>query len=415
MLAESALAHGTPVVFMARNGPDFLAGLLALWRDGLVPVLVDPATPRSAVDRLAAAVHAPVLLTADAAWPRPCAFQTVALGHDAQPLPGVALVKTTSGTTGAPAGIAVTAQALLADAAALASTMGIQPQDRVVAAVPMSFSYGIGSLVVPALTQGVTLVVPRDATPLDAVAAVSRHAATVLPTVPILIRALAERADEPPLPASLRLVLTAGSPLAPDVARAFRVRFGRAVHVFYGTSETGGITFDRTGESAERGTVGTAVDGVAVTIGVDDAVVVASPALGHAYVGACGREFPAGGFATGDRGVLENGELRLLGRRCDSINVDGHKVSPREIESVLASHPDVADVVVTGAARPGREFARAFVASRSGALTRADVVAWCLRHLPPYKVPHAIRFVTEIPRNARGKVDLASLERLATP
>ncbi|HBL30494.1 MAG TPA: long-chain fatty acid--CoA ligase, partial [Acidobacteria bacterium] len=68
---------------------------------------------------------------------------------------------------------------------------------------------------------------------------------------------------EPPRrPAALRLVLTAGALLGAATAARFREAFGLPVHVFYGASECGGICYDRTGDAAERGTVGTPVDGV---------------------------------------------------------------------------------------------------------------------------------------------------------
>ena len=131
------------------------------------------------------------------------------------------------------------------------------------AAVPMSFSYGVGNLLVPALARGRQLVLP-GAGPLGLLSAMRAAQPTVLPAVPALLRALCS--GSAPLPDSLRLVLSAGAVLQRDVARTFRERFGLPVHTFYGSTESGGISYDRTGEAAERGTVGRPVDGVDVTV-----------------------------------------------------------------------------------------------------------------------------------------------------
>ena len=72
-------------------------------------------------------------------------------------------------------------------------------------------------------------------------------------------------------------MISAGAPLPPETARRFRERFGVPVQTFYGSSESGGITFDRRGDAAERGTVGTPIDGVEIDL--DGGLRVRSPAV----------------------------------------------------------------------------------------------------------------------------------------
>ena len=97
---------------------------------------------------------------------------------------------------------------------------------------------------------------------------VARWRPTVFPTVPALLRALAVSEVKPEMLASLRTVISAGAPLAAEVAVAFHARFGRKVHSFYGSSETGGITYDRTGDAALTGrSVGTSLPGVRLMLG----------------------------------------------------------------------------------------------------------------------------------------------------
>src|SRR5262249_30644479 len=142
-------------------------------------------------------------------------------------------------------------------------------------------------------------------------------------------------------PKTLSKVIFAGARLAPEDARAFRERFDRPVHVFYGASECGGITYDREGGAAERGTVGTPVDGV--TVGLDDGTVtVASAAVALGHVPTARPSLQDRTFRTADRATWSaSGELLLLGRADAVINVEGKKVEPREVESVLGNMPGV--------------------------------------------------------------------------
>ena len=150
-----------------------------------------------------------------------------------------------------------------ADGRQICTSMGIGPDDANLAAIPLGYSYGLGSLVIPLITQGTRVVCISSALPHAIAADASRFGPTVFPAVPPLLRALVE-SDVPRRPfASVRVVISAGSPLAPDVARSFADKFGVRVHGFYGSSETGGIAFDATGEATLEGrSVGTPLGGV---------------------------------------------------------------------------------------------------------------------------------------------------------
>ena len=106
-------------------------------------------------------------------------------------------------------------------------------------------------------------------------------------------------------------------------------------------------------------------------------------------------------------GVLdEAGNLRITDRIKDMYIVGGFNAYPAETEQLLGLHPDVADVAVIGIpdARLG-EVGKAFVVRRPGAvLTGDDLIAWARREMANYKVPRVVQFVTELPRNASGKV-----------
>jgi acyl-CoA synthetase (AMP-forming)/AMP-acid ligase II len=438
-LAESGprLAPGSVVAVTAANGPGLLAALIAVWRAGLAALLLDGLAPPAEALRIAESLFASALLRCATPWPATlgnwAAKRLPGAGSEqALHLPGTAVVKLTSGSTGAPRGIATSAAALLADDAALVRTMGLRADDRLVAAIPMSHSYGLSSLALPALVRGTPLVMPQDGGLGGPLAAAERLGATVLPTVPAYLDALLRLSQAPARPPALRLVITAGAPLSPRTAAAFRAAYGLPVHVFYGASECGGICYDREGGAAERGTVGAPVEGVEVTLlttalaspGEEDGapistgpgsgagvLVVSSPAVAAGYVPEADPRLSDGRFVAGDIGAWRHGELILLGRQDGMVNIKGKKVNPREVESVLGELHGVEEVVVLGVpvSDRGSEVLRAVIACRPGGLTRDDVLAWCRDRLAAHKVPRSLILVSEIPRCGRGKPDRAAL------
>ncbi|HEY4589436.1 MAG TPA: fatty acid--CoA ligase family protein, partial [Thermoanaerobaculia bacterium] len=334
----------------------------------------------------------------------------------------IAIVKLTSGSTGAPRGIAAPAEALLADDAALTRTMGLSAADRLLTTIPLSHSYGLASLALPALVRGTVLVIPETASVYDPFVTAARTGATFFPTVPAYLDALARLSDPPPRPESLRLVITAGAPLSAVTSARFREAFGLPVHVFYGSSECGGICYDREGGAAERGTVGPPVEGVRVTLEPMDEtpsgggrVVVESPAVSAGYLPEPDERLMDGRFRAGDLAAWQGGEIALRGRVDDLVNIKGKKVNPREVEAILAGLPGVDEAVVLGVPVEGRgEILRAVVACRAGDLTTSEVVAWCRGHLSAHKVPRSVILLEALPRNARGKLDRAALLSLGT-
>lgn len=415
---------GSVVGLAAPSGPAFLAGLLALRRAGCTVLLLDESAPPDDRARVLAAIGARAVLDCrmDAGMRTLTARVDALSTQDTTELPvpsNIAVIKMTSGSTGTPRGVAVTTDALLADEDALARTMGLQARDRLVATLPMSHRYGFTSLALPALVRGLQLVVPADAGPLAPLAIAAPCEATVFPTVPAYLQAVLRLTQPPPWPRSIRLSVTAGAPLSPSTAVQFRQWSGRPVHVFYGSSECGGICFDREGGAGERGTVGTPVEGVTISLlPVDDGpegagiVSVESPGVGETYVPTPDARLEGGRFQTADLAAWRGGELELLRRADRVINVRGFKVDPVEVERVLAALPGVLDVIVTGAPGPDGPgtMLRAVVACHAGTLDAATVTAWCRPRLSDHKVPRSIVLVPELPRTARGKIDRVALD-----
>lgn len=423
-VATVGLQRGTLVGLAAGSGPAFFAGLLALRRLGIAVLLLDPLAPVEDRRRAARSLGANAVLDCVDGWPSSGAAFHI---HRIQPpvamrsRADVAIVKLTSGSTGAPRGVAMCSEHVLADEAALAHTMGLRATDRLLAAIPLSHSYGFTTLALSALVRGLTLVVPADRGPFSSLAAARTLQATVFPTIPAYIQALLKLTPPPSWPESIRLVISAGAFLPSATAAKFREVYGQPVHAFYGASECGGICYDREGGAAERGTVGTPVEGVRLSLRAVDpeapeegVITVESSGVGATYLPEPDSRLGAGSFATSDIGVWEGDEV-VLRRRVDRvINVRGRKVDPGEVERVLADIDGVDEVVVIGVPGPtGDEIVRAIVA---GPLARRlhyrDVAVWCRQRLADHKVPRSVVFLEAIPRTSRGKVDRAALVAL---
>jgi long-chain acyl-CoA synthetase len=215
--------------------------------------------------------------------------------------------------------------------------------------------------------------------------------------------------------------VSAGAPLSPLTARAFYDRFGVKIHSFYGTSETGGISYDANDDSEDAQTLGHPLPGVSVTMraadGLPDGVGqmhVRSPAVAEGYVGDATDAFMDGGFLTSDYGRIEtDGRLTLLGRLSSFINVAGRKVHPDEVEAILREMPAILDVRVIGVAdaRRGQHVVACLVARPGWAVpSPADIRRFCSSKLAVHKIPRTTFFVDAIPMTTRGKTDRARLD-----
>jgi acyl-CoA synthetase (AMP-forming)/AMP-acid ligase II len=193
-------------------------------------------------------------------------------------------------------------------------------------------------------------------------------------------------------------VISAGAPLSAPVARQFQGRYGLKVHNFYGSSETGGICYDTTGNASLSGrSVGKPLDGVRVQVRRDGRVAVRS----RAVVG-------PGRRVLTDLGEWNRyGELKLLGRVGLVANIGGKKVAPSKVERALRGARGVSDawVTVLKDARGHDYLAAAVETERS----RAEIEADLGRRLSLWQFPKRYFIARALPRTGRGKLDAAAL------
>lgn len=331
--------------------------------------------------------------------------------NDHQPV----LLKLTSGTTGTPRAIRFRGAQLLADAEQICDTMGFSPNDLNFAVIPISHSYGFSNLITPLLGRGIPMALSNDRLPRAVLADLARTEATIFPGMPLFYQAFNEMKETPPLP-KLRLCISAGAPLIQNVARAFREKFGLAIHSFYGASECGGICYDREATGARAGFVGMPMQGVTLQqLDVDPSatqVRVVSAAVGDGYFpepepAKLGSVF----FQPDDLLAIDESGVRIVGRLSDVINVAGKKVHPAEVEAQLLRHPAVRQAVVFGRAAGFRneEVVACVVAVAES--DEAQLLAFCRDNLSGWQVPKRIFLLDALPVNERGKISRRELAR----
>ena len=385
---------GERIAFRLPNGPEWFSLFLALQRAGLAAVPLDGGMPVEGCLETARRLGARALYLDGK-------FQS--LGKvSAAPAQNkkCCCIKITSGSGALPKAVECRAEHLLADGRQVIRTMGIRANDLNLAVIPLGHSYGLGNLVLPLILQGTAMVCARDYVPRQLVEWIERYRVTVFPAVPALLRVLAALPPGRETIDSLRTVISAGAVLTPAVAQAFFARYGLKIHNFYGSSETGGICYDRTGSASLTGrSVGKPFAGVAVTVKAGR-VTVTSPAVATR----------GGQWRLSDLGEWNGrGELVLLGRAGQGANIGGKKVHPLEVERVLRALPGVTDAAVWLGQSEGRDLLAAGVETTH---SRAEIERALAARLPAWKLPKTYFITRELPRTARGKLDLAALKRM---
>jgi O-succinylbenzoic acid--CoA ligase len=309
----------------------------------------------------------------------------------------------TSGTTGRPKGALLTYGNHWWSAVGSALNLGLLPEDRWLALLPL-FHVGGLSVLIRSVVYGIPAIVLDRFDEAAVNRAIDEERATIVSVVAAMLRRmLAERGDRP-YPPWLRCVLLGGGP-APRPLLEECARRGVPVVQTYGLTEAASQVATLTPEDTLRklGSAGKPLMPTELRIDRGE-ILVRGPTIGPGYWNRR-TEREDGWLRTGDLGWLDGeGYLYVLDRRADLIVSGGENVYPAEVEAVLLAHPLVEEAAVVG-----RADARwgavpiAFVRTR-GAVSAEALRAFCRERLAGYKVPSEIRFVEALPRNAAGKL-----------
>jgi acyl-CoA synthetase (AMP-forming)/AMP-acid ligase II len=352
----------------------------------------------------------------------------------------VALVLHTSGSTGRPKRVPLKHANLSISAQNVARSYELTAEDVSLCVMPLFHVHGLVASTLATLSTGGTVVVPAKFSPLSFWRVARDYGVTWYSAVPTLHQLLLARAGEPgdraladgarakPLDGArgrragterLRFIRSCSAALPPQVMHALEEAFGAPVLEAYGMTEAAHQMASNPLPPADHkpGSVGPGTD-VRISImdkegrhlaqGEQGEVVIQGPNVIRGYENnpeANASSFVDGWFRTGDQGYLDgDGYLHLVARIKELINRGGEKISPREIDEVLLTHPAVAEAVCFGVPHGtwGEEVAAAVVLR--DAASEADLLAYCRERLADYKRPKQIHITDAIPRTATGKI-----------
>ncbi len=336
----------------------------------------------------------------------------------------------TSGTTGKPKGATLTHRNWVAMIRnSMAELPAISEDDVVLDAAPLSHLGGYVALTY--FARGASHILHRTFEPERILATLGDAGITAMALVPTMLNQLVLAGEGHDLQlSSLRTIVYAGSPIAPDrLARAAEL-FGDVLVQFYGLSEapmpltalsTGAHRAALNGRPELLGSAGRANTFVELRVlgpggadagpGTVGEIVVRGDTIMTGYwnnVAATAAMIDHDGWlATGDLGVLDkDGFLSIVDRRSDMIITGGFNVYSTEVENAIHTIPGVAETAVVGLPDDTwGEVVTAFVVRRPGHLVSADEVTQaCQERLAGYKKPRSVHFVSELPKTGSGKI-----------
>ncbi|HWD65060.1 MAG TPA: AMP-binding protein [Solirubrobacteraceae bacterium] len=428
-LGAAGLIPGDRVVLCAGTSAALVGAYLAVLRAGLVAVPVNPSYTRPEVQRLVAAARPAAALVEDdevGNWITETAgpdLKVWGLGGpvsgagsrtdhpvDAAGGPDPALLLFTSGTTGTPKGALLSHGNLLSSARAVGLAWRWTEDDRLLLVLPLFHMHGLGVGINGSLVSGGQVVLRPGFDASDVADRCRSGGVSMFFGVPAIYQRLlaagrAERLSE------LRLIVSGSAPLAVAQSDALADVCGQRPLERYGMTETVMLTSNPLAGPRKPGRVGLPLPGVELRLAAGGEVQVRGPNVLAGYDSPDGPSRPEdaftrdGWFRTGDLGELDDdGHLGLVGRSKELIITGGFNVYPREVEEALAEFPGVREAAVVGRPSPDWGEAVTAVVVTDGPVDPADLRNFAAQRLAPYKVPKAVEFVDQLPRNSLGKV-----------
>ena len=349
---------------------------------------------------------------------------------------GVIRLAYTGGTTGKSKGVMLSDRSLVTNTSLWLSAFAWPDGDRYLCVAPMS--HGAGSLILPALVRGGTVVLQRGFDPERFIEAIERHRIGTTWLVPTMLYRLLDHPGTADADfSSLHAMVYSAAPASPARIRQALDRFGPIMVQAYGQTEAPNTILilnqhdHRDATESRLQSAGRPSPGVHVALLDDDGreaapgevgeICVRGPLVMEGYWNQPGQTeevFRGGWLHTGDLAHCDaEGCFHIVDRKKDMVISGGFNVYPREVEDVLSAHPDVASVAVIGVPDPQwGEAVTAVVVPRPGRMPQAaELMAHVREQKGPVHTPKIVEFVEALPLTSLGKPDKKALRQRFSP
>lgn len=460
-LKKLGIKKGDHIVLLLGNTPHYLISLYASWRLGAVAVPVNPTYTPNELSYIIQNSDAKLIIGLDKLAPLfaktkdlfpnvenviacetdeesvkqcmqleepPYFFKSII--QEAEPVTEIteldkddnAIILYTSGTTGLPKGAMLTHENVYSNARDVGTYLRMNDKDRVVATLPVFHVFALTVVVNAPLYRGATILLEPKFSPAGVLKTIREHKATVFAGVPTMYNFIYQYEDGKREDyESIRLSISGGASLPVSLLKNFEEKFDTRIQEGYGLSEASPVTcFNPIDRERVPGSIGMSIvnvenkvvdkDGNEVPKGEVGELIVRGPNVMKGYYKMpeeTAKTIKDGWLYTGDMAKEdENGYFYIVDRKKDMIIVGGFNVFPREVEEVLYGHPDVVESAVVGKPDDEQgEVVHAYVTVKDGStVTETDLIEYCTQNLAKYKVPVAIHFMDELPKNSTGKI-----------
>ena len=352
------------------------------------------------------------------------------------PVEDIAVLQYTGGTTGVAKGAMLTHYNLVSNAVYGARLFPLSEKDVSLCVLPLFHIYGLTVTMNMPISVGGTLVLLPSFHVEDVAKAIEKEKVTTFSGAPAMYIAINSKPNAKDFHLhSVRACMSGGSALPPAVRRKFMELTGGSLVEGFGLSETSPVTHVNplVGGAVKDGSIGppfcetdakivdTENRYKTLAVGEVGELAVKGPQVMKGYWNQKAETdavLEDGWLLTGDIARMdEDGNVYIVDRKKDMVNVGGFKVYPREVEDVLFEHPGIKEAGVVGMTDEfSGDVVKAFVVAKdpSQGVTEQDITDFCEKRLAKYKVPKKVEFVEELPKTLIGKVLRRKL-REATP
>lgn len=334
-----------------------------------------------------------------------------------------ALVLHTSGTTGRPKAVPLSHRNLTRTMSNIQNTYSLSPADRTMLVMPLFHVHGLLAGFLAPLASGGSVIIPGAFSASTFWQHFVQHKANWYTAVPTMHQILLKTpaAWPKPLP-KIRFIRSCSSPLSPKVFHDLEAAFGAPVLEAYAMTEAAHQMTSNPLPSAQRkpGSVGLGqgvevkildLEGNEVDQGKEGEICIRGPNVTKGYLNnakANAEAFTKGGFfRTGDQGKKDpDGYVFITGRIKELINKGGEKISPIELDNVLAQHPAVSEAVSFAIEDEmyGQDVGMAVVLKDGATLGEDELKSWMKERVAKFKVPRRVFITNTMPKTATGKI-----------